>query len=1070
MSRLHFPFLCLLAFFSASAQAEFRGLEIIKPITEPQTDAQPFPTDIVPNVTHNRSVQAMSFSPDGQLLATGSYDSSVRLWDVATGRLLRKLSGHPEQITALAFSPNGKQLISGDLDAKSFLWEVETGRRLITFTRPDGWGISRAFALSSDSRFAISLENSGDIVIWDLNSKTIVQTIGRDQFKGVGVFGLALSPDNKSLFAAYNDKAVRLWDVTSGKLIHTFSTNTKPRKIAVSPDGMLLAIADDSYFLSLWDVQSGKIKRSMEHGRPIESLAFAPDGRSVFIVTDMGRADPPGAPRGILIWDVESGAQNSVIGSVKSISSAAFSPSGELVALGSNDGSVQVQSSSSGKSLWAASSVKASLTLSPDPRREVALLTSEYGWDLQSGRRIEGFPTSQETKDVTAFSPDGGIVAAAGPTRPLAVYEASSKRLLREFDFPVEAGLRTARFSADGTLLGVILNFPDGPSAVIVSVKSGTVLSRESAGQHDSYLELSPDGKTYAIGNLIADGPYVNIFGVNGKHQRSIRTGAEGNRSAPVFSADGNALFVGADQYIKKFDPRTGKPLLTLRGHTGAVTSLQMRPDGKVLLSGSNDGTMKLWDPATGRLLSSFPTGTAIDEVAFSAQGKLLALNQDGVVAVREPERGALLANLYSLPGKEWIALTPEGFFDASEKGGEFLSAVRGTRIYTIEQFFQKLYAPFLLQQKLAGDPRGKVRDAAASLDLSKAAASGPPPRVSIVNPKAGLTVTGNYVEVEIEINAQGGGVGNIDWRVNDQLFGRETIAAGASSAPVRLKKMLPIKTGDNQIAVGAYNSAGVIESQRATTIVKGVAKDVIAKARLFVLAIGVNNYATVRPKLSFARQDAESVVQTLRRGAGTLYEVAPVAPIVDADVTASNIERRIGELSRAVQPEDVFILYLAGHGKTVDQQFFFLPYDFRNVDAKSIVVDGIGQDKLISWLASIPARRSLLLIDSCESGSAIQERADAVTLMSKSANRTIITATTEDRPAAEGVEGHGVFTFTILSGFDAADQDKDGKIDILELMKYVGDTLPKIADKQWGIEQKPLFSFKGENFPLAQR
>ena len=153
---------------------------------------------------------------------------------------------------------------------------------------------------------------------------------------------------------------------------------------------------------------------------------------------------------------------------------------------------------------------------------------------------------------------------------------------------------------------------------------------------------------------------------------------------------------------------------------------------------------------------------------------------------------------------------------------------------------------------------------------------------------------------------------------------------------------------------------------------------------------------------------------------------------MLDADATASKLDQTFDDLSRRVRPQDVFVFFMSGHGKTVDGRFYFIPQDFRYSNEDSIVKSGINQDQLQRWFARIPAQKSLLLFDACESGALIGDRIatrgmedkTAIDLMSRSVGRTVLTATTDDKPAAEGYRGHGVFTYALLTALAGADAE----------------------------------------------
>src|SRR5262249_38945486 len=160
------------------------------------------------------------------------------------------------------------------------------------------------------------------------------------------------------------------------------------------------------------------------------------------------------------------------------------------------------------------------------------------------------------------------------------------------------------------------------------------------------------------------------------------------------------------------------------------------------------------------------------------------------------------------------------------------------------------------------------------------------------------------------------------------------------------------------------------------------------------------------------------------------------------------------------------------GHGMTVDGRYYFLPHELRDTKEATVHQEGISQDHLQRWLANMPARKTLVLIDTCQSGSSIDavaplrgvprgllekmEEQTASTKPARAIGRALITAATETQDALEGYRGHGIFTYIILEAMREADQqlgNHDGKTDILELAQYVGDRVPIITQDKFGHE-----------------
>lgn len=215
-----------------------------------------------------------------------------------------------------------------------------------------------------------------------------------------------------------------------------------------------------------------------------------------------------------------------------------------------------------------------------------------------------------------------------------------------------------------------------------------------------------------------------------------------------------------------------------------------------------------------------------------------------------------------------------------------------------------------------------------------------------------------------------------------------------------------------------------------------------------------------------------------MRQAGGKLYQRVEVTTVLDADATEANLEKAFAELSKKVRAQDVFVFFMSGHGKTIDSRFYFIPQDFRYSGESSIVSRGIGQDRLQSWFAHIPAQKSILLFDACESGSLVGDRIalrgmeekTAIDLLTRAMGRTVLTATTDKEPAAEGYRGHGVFTYTLLSALGEADNNGDGVIDVLEIADYVDKRVPVLTYDTWKVRQVPQMKIVGSNFPLVSK
>jgi uncharacterized caspase-like protein len=209
------------------------------------------------------------------------------------------------------------------------------------------------------------------------------------------------------------------------------------------------------------------------------------------------------------------------------------------------------------------------------------------------------------------------------------------------------------------------------------------------------------------------------------------------------------------------------------------------------------------------------------------------------------------------------------------------------------------------------------------------------------------------------------------------------------------------------------------------------------------------------------------------------MLNAVDVTTLYDHEVTLAGLETAFAAAQKNIHPQDIFIFYMAGHGVTLDGRYYFLPYDFRYTNEEAIRKNGVNQDHFQKWLGSIQARKSLVLIDTCESGSfsktllalrGIAEKT-AVAKLTRATGRATILAATDEQPAAEGYQGHGVFTYVLLQGLRHADAqfgNRDGYIDLFELAAYVNDQVPAITMNAFNFEQVPQVSLIGTDFPIG--
>jgi hypothetical protein len=277
-------------------------------------------------------------------------------------------------------------------------------------------------------------------------------------------------------------------------------------------------------------------------------------------------------------------------------------------------------------------------------------------------------------------------------------------------------------------------------------------------------------------------------------------------------------------------------------------------------------------------------------------------------------------------------------------------------------------------------------------------------------------------------------------------------------------------------IEVVAYNAAGLLASAPRQVVVQwdGVASTV--PPALYVLAVGVNDYADGRLKLNYAAADARAFAAAMQKAGAGLFTSVEVVTLLDAEVTEARLDAAFADLGAKVKPQDVFLFFLAGHGKTVEGKYYFIPQDFRFQGEDPIRAGGIDQDRWQEWAARVKAKKSVLIYDTCESGSltgtrsvdAAMAQTAAVERLTRAMGRTVLSASTDDAPALEGYQGHGVMTWAMLDALGQADANGNAMIEVTELAGWLDAKVPEISSAAFGFRQVPQMSIRGSDFALG--
>lgn len=281
---------------------------------------------------HLSSVFAVAISPNGKCFASGSFDHTIKLWDLETGELLRTFMGHSEPVLTLTFSPDGQTLVSGSVDDKIKLWDLATGSMSKTITDDSDSVVSLSVAVSPDGELLASGGDHQKIKIWQLSTGKLLNILSHSR----GINTVAFSPDGQLLASGSSDNTVRLWQLSNGELLTTLVGHARDvNSVAISPDGQILASGSGDNTIKLWDIGRGKLLNTLRgHLDWVRTVVFSPDGQLLV----SGSADAT-----IKLWQVGSGKVLSTLrGHKQDVNSIAISPNGQRLVSGSRDRTIKV--------------------------------------------------------------------------------------------------------------------------------------------------------------------------------------------------------------------------------------------------------------------------------------------------------------------------------------------------------------------------------------------------------------------------------------------------------------------------------------------------------------------------------------------------------------------------------------------------------------------------------------------------------------------------------------------------------------------------------------------------------
>jgi len=608
-------------------------------------------------INYPHYVRSVSWSPDGEKFVSGSSDSTATIWEVKSGKPLRKLLGHRNRVLSVAWSPDSRWIFTGGEDNIIFVWDAGTG--IIVDSLKDHNRDVNGLVFSNDGKKILSGGREGKALIWDVESRKIICSIPRYNY------GLCWSPDDSRVLTGHGNN-IYIWDAENGAPLDTLSGHSEYiRTLDWSPNGskILSGSRDNTVRKWEWDSLAKEWMASpaiQAHRGEVLSVAWSPDG-DTFLTASFDSTT--------LLWDTKTGNQTgALMGHKGYVLSADWSPDGTKIVTGAHDNTAKVWQWKNKiplqKSIESAYET-APLAWSPDGRRIISSNRDDgiLIWEVKSGRLLDTLEGHTGSVKTLTWSPDGSKILTGSTDDTAVIWEA-------ETGTPVD----TLK-GHDGTVMSVAWS-TDGKKIATGSYDETIIIWEKQQGKWQATLTLDAEEDLKYIAwsaddnhILTAADHEIRMWDLNGSSQRLIEYPERTYILAIDLSPDKSKLITkvnipgGASGYVEivVWDltaPQPGKMLtITEKSNYGAKDVLWSADSRLFLTAGDYYNSAKVWDSQTGALLYEITQAEDREDIiglAWSPDGRKIATRTENEVIIWNfPIREIELGYLYRLTKEE---------------------------------------------------------------------------------------------------------------------------------------------------------------------------------------------------------------------------------------------------------------------------------------------------------------------------------------------------------------------------------------------------------------------------------
>ncbi|WAO94541.1 Hypothetical protein NCS54_01212900 [Fusarium falciforme] len=538
---------------------------------------------------HSGEVRSVVFSHDSTMVASASYDKTVRIWNAKLGKCEQVLEGHSWPVSSVVFSHDSSMVASASYDKTVRIWNAKTGKCEQVL---EGHSDSvNSVVFSHDSSMVASASYDKTVRIWNAKRGKCEQVLeGHSDNVNSAVF----SPDSTMVASASRDKMVRIWNAKTGKCEQVLEGHSWPvSSVVFSPDSSMVASASYDKTVRIWNAKTGKCEQVLEgHSDWVRSVVFSPDSTMVASAS---------YDKTVRVWNAKTGKCDQVLeGHSDNVNSVVFSPDSTMVASASDDETVRIWNAETGdceRVLEGHSILVNSVVFSPDSTIVASASDDETVrvWNAKTGNCDQMLEGHSDNVNSVAFSPDSMKVASASSDETVRVWNAETGKCDQVLEGHSD-WVNLVAFSSDSTK---VASASSDKTVRVWNAKTGKC--EQVLEGHSSWVSsvvFSPDS------TMVASASYdktVRVWNAKTGKCDQVLEGHSMLVNSVVFSPDSTMVASASDdETVRIWNAETGDCERVLEGHSDNVNSVAFSPDSTKVASGSSDETVRIWNTETG--------------------------------------------------------------------------------------------------------------------------------------------------------------------------------------------------------------------------------------------------------------------------------------------------------------------------------------------------------------------------------------------------------------------------------------------------------------------------------------